>query len=67
MEASRLAQEYNAQISEDAENEVLETLKAEGAIVVETEMAPWVEACQQVITDNTATQAELYQQILDLA
>ncbi len=66
-EAGALAQAYNAQISEEAENEVLEQLKAKGVNVIEVEdKAPWAAACAKVISDNTADQAELYQQILDL-
>lgn len=67
MEAGKYAQEYNAKISEEAENEVLEQLKAEGCNVVEvTDKTPWQEACAKVISDNTSDQAELYQKILDL-
>ena len=67
MEAGKLTQAYNAEISEEKENEVLDQLKAEGCNVVEvTDKAPWAEACAKVIADNTADQAELYQQLLDL-
>ena len=42
-------------------------LKQDGATVIEVEdKAPWVEACQPTIQENTAAQAELYQQILDM-
>lgn len=68
MEAGKATQAYNAEISESAENEVLEQLKAEGCNVVEVnDIKPWQEACAKVIEDNTKDQAELYQQILDLA
>ena len=68
MEAGKLAQEYNASISQAAEDEVLAGLKSSGCNVVEvTDKAPWQEACAKVIADNTSDQAELYQQILDLA
>ncbi len=67
-EAGKYAQDFNAQISEEAENEVLDALKAGGCNVVEvTDKAAWAEACADVISANTADQAELYQQILDLA
>ena len=67
MEAGKATQAYNAQISEEKENEVLEQLKAEGCNVVEvTDKAPWAEACAEVISENTADQAELYQKLLDL-
>ena len=68
MEAGKLAQEFNRQLSQDAENEVLEQLRAEGCNVVEVENpAEWAEACAEVISENTKDQAELYQQLLDLA
>ena len=67
MEAGKLASEYNRQISEEAENKVLEELKAAGCNVVEvTDKAPWQEACKKVVEDNTASQAELYQKIVDM-
>ncbi len=67
MEASKLASEYNRQISEEAENKVLEELKAEGCNVVEvTDKAPWQEACKKVVEENTAAYADLYQQIVDM-
>ena len=68
MEAGKLAQEFNRQLSQDAENEVLEELKASGCNVVEVDNpAEWAEACAEVISENTKSQAELYQQLLDLA
>lgn len=68
MEAGKLAQEFNRQLSQDAENEVLEELKANGCNVVEVDNpAEWAEACAEVISENTESQAELYQQLLDLA
>ena len=68
MEAGKLAQEFNRELSQTAENEVLEELKANGCNVVEVDNpAEWAEACTEVITENTKSQAELYQQLLDLA
>ncbi len=68
LEAGRQVQKYNQEVSQSAEDEVLEQLKAEGCNVVDvTDKAPWQEACAKVIEDNTADQAELYQQLLDLA
>lgn len=68
MEAGKLAQEFNRELSQTAENEVLEELKANGCNVVEVDNpAEWAEACAEVITENTKSQAELYQQLLDLA
>ena len=67
-EAGKQAEAYNREISEEKEAEVLEELKAGGTNVVEVEdLAPWREACAGVIADNTASQADLYQQLLDLA
>ena len=68
MEAGKLAQEFNRELSQTAENEVLEELKASGCNVVEVDNpAEWAEACAEVISENTKSQAELYQQLLDLA
>ena len=68
MEAGKLAQEFNRELSQTAENEVLEELKANGCNVVEVDNpAEWAEACTEVITENTKDQADLYQQLLDLA
>jgi len=67
VEAGKYASEFNRQISEEAENEVLEALKAEGVNVVEVnDITPWQEACKDVITSSTADNAELYQKILDM-
>lgn len=64
MEAGKLAQAYNAEISEGAENEVLAKLKAEGTNIVEvTNKGEWADACKAVIEENTKSQAALYQQI----
>lgn len=68
MEAGAYAQEFNAQLSQSEEDKVLEELKAEGVTVIDVEdKTPWAEACQAVIEEYTASQADLYQQILDLA
>ncbi len=67
MEAGRLTQDFNAQLSAGEEAKVLDQLKAEGCNVVEvTNKQEWADACKEVITANTKDQAELYQQILDL-
>jgi tripartite ATP-independent transporter DctP family solute receptor len=66
-EASKYASEFNRTISEEAENKVLEELKAEGVNVVEvTDITPWQEACKDIIESSTADKKELYQQILDM-
>ena len=68
MEAGRLSQEFNASLSEDEENRVLEELKAEGCNVVDVpDKTEWQEACAQVITDNTKGLEDLYQQLVDMA
>lgn len=67
MEAGKAASEFNRKISEEEENKVLDALKAEGVNVVEVpDMAPWQEACKDIIESSTKDQAELYQQILDM-
>lgn len=68
MEAGKLAQEYCAQLSQDAEDEVLQQLKDEGCNIVEVDNpAEWAEACADIITKSSAAHPDLYQQILDLA
>ncbi len=67
MEAGKYAQDFNANLSETEENKVLEELKASGCNVIEvSDKSEWAEACAKVIEENTSSQAELYQQILDL-
>lgn len=45
----------------------LRLLKSSGCNVVDVpDKAPWQEACQKVISENTSDQAELYQQLLDM-
>ena len=68
LEAGKAAQEFNAGLSEDEENRVLEELKADGCNVVDVpDKTAWQEACAQVITDNTAGLEDLYQQLVDMA
>ena len=67
MEAGKLTQAYNAELSAGEEAKVLELLKTEGVHIIEVEdKAPWVEACKGTIEKNTADQAELYQQIVNM-
>lgn len=67
VEAGKYASDFNKKISEEAENKVLEELKADGVNVVEVpDMAPWQEACKDVISENTSKNAELYQKIVDM-
>ena len=67
MEAAADTQAFNADLSETAENKVLDELKSSGCNVVDVpDKAPWQEACAKVISENTSDQAELYQQLLDM-
>ncbi len=67
MEAAADTQAFNADLSETAENKVLDELKSSGCNVVDVpDKTPWQEACQKVISENTSDQAELYQQLLDM-
>ena len=67
MQAGRDTQDFNAGLSENAENMVLDELKAAGCNVVEVaDKSVWADACKTVIEENTKSQAELYQKILDL-
>ena len=67
MEAGKLTQAYNAELSASEEAKVLEQLKADGVHIIEVEdKTPWVEACKETIEKNTADQAELYQQIVNM-
>lgn len=67
VEAGKVASAFNREISESAEKEVLEQLKADGCNVVEvTDITPWQEATKAVIEENTKGQEELYQKILDM-
>ena len=67
MEAAADTQVFNADLSETAENKVLDELKSSGCNVIDVpDKAPWQEACAKVISENTSDQAELYQQLLDM-
>ena len=67
MEAAADTQAFNADLSEAAENKVLDELKSSGCNVIDVpDKAPWQEACAKVISENTSDQAELYQQLLDI-
>jgi tripartite ATP-independent transporter DctP family solute receptor len=66
MEAGAYASQFNREISEEAENEVLAGLIEEGINVVEVnDITPWQEATKDVIAEATKDNTELYQQILD--
>lgn len=67
MEAGKIASEYNKQISEEAEKQVMEDLKAAGVKFIEvTDKKPWQDACKAVIEAETSKNKELYQKILDM-
>ena len=66
MEAGKLAQQFNAELSAGEEAKVLDALKAEGTTVIDNvDKAALAEACGTVINDNVpAGLEELYQQIV---
>lgn len=67
MEAGKAASEFNRKISEEAENKVLDELKAQGTNVIEVpDITPWQDACKDIIESSTKDQAELYQKIVDM-
>lgn len=67
IEAGGYASQYNREISESAEQEVLEQLKADGVNVIEVDdVTPWQDACKSVIEENTVGLEDLYQQIVDM-
>jgi tripartite ATP-independent transporter DctP family solute receptor len=67
MEAGEYASQFNREISEEAENEVLQALKDEGINIVEvTDPAPWQAAVKDVVEAETVGFEDLYQQILDM-
>ena len=68
MEAGQYASEVCKQKVAEVESETFDKLAEAGCTVIPVEdKAPWVEACQPTIQANTSDQAELYQQILDMA
>ena len=67
MEAGADTQAFNADLSETAENKVLDELKSSGCNGIDVpDKTPWQEACAKVISENTSDQAELYQKLLDM-
>ncbi len=64
-EAADYASSVCRQVSESKENEVLETLKADGVHVIEVaDKTPWVEAVKDVVTANINGEDAAYEQIL---
>lgn len=67
VEAGEYASQFNREISESAEAEVLESLKADGVNVIEVEdITPWQEAVKGVVEENIEGYEDLYQQIVDM-
>lgn len=67
-QAGTLAEEYNAQISQQEEDRVLDNLRSQGCNIVEVpDKSDWAVACSNVVEQYTKDQPELYAQILDLA
>ena len=69
MEAGKEVQKFNQELSQSAEDEVLQQLRDEGCNVVEvTDKGPWQEACSSApaIKETIDKQADLYQKILDM-
>lgn len=67
VEAGKIASQYNRELSEGAEQEVLKELAAAGAVVVEVkDKTPWQEACAETIKKASSVDPELYQKILDM-
>ncbi|MGN9164375.1 TRAP transporter substrate-binding protein [Tissierellaceae bacterium HCP3S3_D8] len=67
MEAGKYASEFNRKISEEAENKVLDELRAEGINIIEVEdITYWQKACGDIISSSTKDNVELYQQILEM-
>ena len=66
-QAGEYASSFNRKISEEAENEVLEQLKADGVNVVEVDdITVWQDACKDIIESSSADNKELYQKIVDM-
>jgi len=67
LEAGAYAQNFNAELSAGEEQKVLDDLIASGINVIPVEdKSAWAEACKDIIQSSTASQAELYQEILDM-
>jgi tripartite ATP-independent transporter DctP family solute receptor len=67
MEAGEYASAYDREISESAEEEVLEQLKADGVNIIEVDdLTPWQDAVKDVVDENIVGLEDLYQQIVDM-
>ena len=69
LEASRIAADYCAEVSEEKEAEVIQQLKDEGINVIEIEdKTAWREICSPIVQEYlTDDLKDLYQQIIDMA
>ncbi len=66
-EAGKIASAFDRSISEKAENEALAALKAAGVKVTDVaDKGPWQKACAAIIKESSASNAALYQKILDM-
>lgn len=66
-EAGKVASAFNRSISEQAENEALAALKAAGVTATEVkDKAAWQKACAAIIKESSASNAALYQKLLDM-
>ena len=70
MEAGKEVQQFNQNLSQSAEDDVLQQLRDEGCNVVDVpDKKPWQDACSSApaIKEAIDKQADLYQQLLDMA
>lgn len=67
MEAGQYASELNREISEKAEEDVLEELEDEGINVIDVDdMKPWQDAVKDTVEEHTKDDVELYEQLVDM-
>ncbi len=67
LEAGKLTQEYNAQIVEAAEAEVLQELKDAGCNIIEVpDKTPYMEACKPIVEANVGEEMAAYEAIINL-
>lgn len=67
VEAGKYASEFNRKISEEAENKVLDQLKADGINIIEVnDKSAWQDAVKDVVAENIKGQEDLYQKIVDM-
>ncbi len=65
--AGQVAGEFDRNMSQSKEDDVLAELKSSGCNIVEvSDKTPWQEATKQVIADNTKGVEDLYKKIVDM-